>query len=134
MASFIDAATVAGSGVSALLVDGFICVSFTVGSTGGCARALPTDCQPPAAGCQRPKHRCPHRCGARRCAPPPSGSTRQVLDRSQTQRSRQARGILFAALADSPPTAALLGLAELADARGDAASANGLRARGLALT
>jgi predicted ATPase/DNA-binding SARP family transcriptional activator len=54
---------------------------------------------------------------------------RQVLERSQTQRPRQAREILFVALADSPATAALLGLAELADARGDTASADELRLR-----
>ena len=43
--------------------------------------------------------------------------------------------VLFAALADSPATAALFGLAELADARGDTAAADELRERaGLALT
>jgi tetratricopeptide (TPR) repeat protein len=60
---------------------------------------------------------------------------RQVLERSQTQRPRQAREILILALADSPATAALLGLAELADARGDTAAADELRERaGVALT
>jgi predicted ATPase/DNA-binding SARP family transcriptional activator len=59
----------------------------------------------------------------------------QVLERLQTQGPRQAREILFAALADDPATAALLGLAELADARGDSASADALRLRaGVALT
>jgi hypothetical protein len=68
-------------------------------------------------------------------APTAERHYRQVLERSQTQRPREAREILFAALADSPPTAALLGLAELADARGDTASAGELRQRaGLALT
>ena len=60
---------------------------------------------------------------------------RQVLERLQTQGPRQAREILFVALADDPATAALLGLAELADARGDTASADELRLRaGAALT
>jgi hypothetical protein len=60
---------------------------------------------------------------------------RQVLDWSQTRRPRQARESLFLALAGSPAAAALLGLAELAEARGDAASARDLRARsGLALS
>ena len=54
---------------------------------------------------------------------------RQVLERSQTQRPRQAREILFVALADNPAAAALLGLAELADSRGDTASADELRLR-----
>jgi tetratricopeptide (TPR) repeat protein len=68
-------------------------------------------------------------------APTAERQYRQVLERSQTQRPRQAREILFAALADSPATAALLGLAELAEARGDTAAADELRARaGLALT
>ena len=68
-------------------------------------------------------------------APTAERQYRQVLERSQTKRPREAREILFAALADSPPTAALLGLAELADARGDTASADELRQRaGLALT
>jgi hypothetical protein len=47
----------------------------------------------------------------------------------QTQGPRQAREILFVALADDPATVALLGLAELADARGDIASADELRLR-----
>ena len=68
-------------------------------------------------------------------APTAERQYRQVLERSQTQRPRQAREILFVALADSPATAALLGLAELADARGDTASADELRLRaGVALT
>jgi predicted ATPase/DNA-binding SARP family transcriptional activator len=54
---------------------------------------------------------------------------RQVIEGSQTQLPRQAREILFVSLADSPATAALLGLAELADARGDTASADELRLR-----
>jgi uncharacterized protein HemY len=62
-------------------------------------------------------------------APTAERQYRQVLDRSQSQRPREAREMLFAALADSPPTAALLGLAELADARGDTASADELRQR-----
>ena len=67
--------------------------------------------------------------------PPPSGSTATSSSGRRAQRPREAREILFAALADSPPTAALLGLAELADARGDTASADELRQRaGLALT
>ena len=60
---------------------------------------------------------------------------REVLEWSQTQRPHQARESLFLALAGSPATAALLGLAELAEARGDTASADELRGRaGLALT
>jgi hypothetical protein len=60
---------------------------------------------------------------------------RDVLDWSQAQRPHQARESLFIALAGSPVTPALLGLAELAEARGDAARADELRARaGLALT
>jgi hypothetical protein len=60
---------------------------------------------------------------------------REVLEWSQTQRPRQAREGLFVALADSPATAALLGLAELAEARGDTAAADEFRGRaGLALT
>jgi hypothetical protein len=59
---------------------------------------------------------------------------RQVLEWSQAQRSHKARESLFLALAGSPATAALLGLAELAEARGDSAAADGLRGRaGLAL-
>jgi tetratricopeptide (TPR) repeat protein len=59
----------------------------------------------------------------------------RVLDWSQLQRPHQARESLFVALAGSPPTAALLGLAEIAERRGDTASADELRARaGLALT
>jgi predicted ATPase/DNA-binding SARP family transcriptional activator len=60
---------------------------------------------------------------------------REVLDWSQAERPHQAREALFVALAGSPVTSALLGLAELAEARGDAAAADELRARaGLALT
>ena len=46
---------------------------------------------------------------------------RQVLEWSQAQRPHQARESLFLALAGSPATAALLGLAELAEAHGDTA-------------
>ena len=60
---------------------------------------------------------------------------RQVLEWSQLQRPHQARESLFVALAGSPATAALLGLAEIAEARGDTASADEFRPRaGLALT
>jgi predicted ATPase/DNA-binding SARP family transcriptional activator len=60
---------------------------------------------------------------------------RQVVEWSQMQRPHQARESLFVALAGSPARAALLGLAELAAARGDAASADEFRARaGLVLT
>jgi predicted ATPase/DNA-binding SARP family transcriptional activator len=60
---------------------------------------------------------------------------RQILDWSQTQRPHEARESLFLALAGSPAAAALLGLAEIAEARGDTASAHDLRARaGLALS
>ena len=60
---------------------------------------------------------------------------REVLEWSQMQRPHQARESLFVALAGSPVTAALLGLAELAEARGDTAAADAFRARaGLALT
>ena len=48
---------------------------------------------------------------------------RRVIEWSQTQRPHQARESLFLALAGSPATAALLGLAELAEARGDTAAA-----------
>jgi predicted ATPase/DNA-binding SARP family transcriptional activator len=54
---------------------------------------------------------------------------RQVLEWSETERQHQARESLFLALAGSPATAALLGLAELAEARGDAASADEFRGR-----
>jgi len=70
-------------------------------------------------------------CGAARAG----RQYRQVLERSPTQQPRQAREIRFVALADSPATAALLGVAELADARGDTASADELRSRaGVAFT
>ena len=54
---------------------------------------------------------------------------RQVVDWSQLQRPHQARESLFVALAGSPATAALLGLAEIADGRGDTASADDFRGR-----
>ncbi len=54
---------------------------------------------------------------------------RQVLAWSQEWRQRQAREILFIALAGSPARAALLGLAELADERGDTVAAADLRHR-----
>jgi predicted ATPase/DNA-binding SARP family transcriptional activator len=60
---------------------------------------------------------------------------RQVVEWSQTQRPHQARESVFLALAGSPATAALLGLADIAEARGDTASADDLRERAdLALT
>jgi tetratricopeptide (TPR) repeat protein len=60
---------------------------------------------------------------------------RRVLEWSDRQRPHQARESLFVALVGSPATAALLGLAEIAEDRGDTASADELRARaGLALT
>ena len=60
---------------------------------------------------------------------------RQVLEWSQTERPRQSRESLFLALAGSPATAALLGLAELAESRGDTAAAHEFRGRaGLTLT
>ncbi len=52
-----------------------------------------------------------------------------MIEWSQTQRPRQARESLFLALAASPATAALLGLAEIAEARGDTATADDLRER-----
>ena len=51
-----------------------------------------------------------------------------VLEWSRTPRPRQARESLNVVLAGSPAAIALLGLAELADARGDAAAADELRA------
>jgi predicted ATPase/DNA-binding SARP family transcriptional activator/exonuclease VII small subunit len=53
----------------------------------------------------------------------------RVLDWSDRPRPRQARESLFIGLAGPPGTAALNGLAELADRRGDAVSAQTLRAR-----
>ncbi|MBV8217949.1 MAG: AAA family ATPase, partial [Solirubrobacterales bacterium] len=53
---------------------------------------------------------------------------RSVLEWSRAPRPRQARESLNIALAGNPATAALLGLAELADARGDAAATDELRA------
>ena len=51
------------------------------------------------------------------------------------ERPRQARESLFLALAGSPAAAALAGLAEIAEVRGDTAAADDLRARaGRALT
>jgi hypothetical protein len=76
--------------------------------------------------CRHPAR--PHRCGGGE-ARAAEGEYRQVLERLQTQGPRQAREILFVALADDPATAALLGLADLADARGDTASADELRPR-----
>jgi predicted ATPase len=54
---------------------------------------------------------------------------RKVLDWSLAERLHQARETLFVALAASPATAALRGLAELAESRGDSASADDFRAR-----
>ena len=60
---------------------------------------------------------------------------REVLEWSQMERARQSRESLFVALAGSPAAAALLGLAELAEGRGDTAAADELRGRaGLTLT
>ena len=60
---------------------------------------------------------------------------REVLAWSETPRPHHARESLFVALAGSPGTAALLGLADLAEAGGDSASADELRGRaGLALS
>jgi predicted ATPase/DNA-binding SARP family transcriptional activator len=59
---------------------------------------------------------------------------RDVVAWSEEPRRHEAREALFIALAGSPATRALLGLAELADASGDSESADELRARaGLAL-
>jgi hypothetical protein len=59
----------------------------------------------------------------------------EVVEWSQAQRRHQARESLFLALAGSPATAALLGLAEIAEARGDLAAADDFRGRArLALT
>jgi hypothetical protein len=59
---------------------------------------------------------------------------RRVLEWSQLQRPHQARESLFLALAGNPGTAALLGLAEIAEARGDTAAAEDFRTRaGLAV-
>jgi predicted ATPase/DNA-binding SARP family transcriptional activator len=60
---------------------------------------------------------------------------RQALEWSETPRRRTARESLFVAIAGSPSTPALLGLADLADARGDRQAGDDLRGRaGLALT
>jgi hypothetical protein len=60
---------------------------------------------------------------------------RQVVEWSQMERPHQARESLFVALAGSPGTAALLGLADIAEACGDIASAEDFRGRAsLALT
>jgi tetratricopeptide (TPR) repeat protein len=62
----------------------------------------------------------------------PEGAERlfhRVLEWSRAERKHQARESLFVALGGSPATAALLGLAELADARGDTAAAVDLRGR-----
>ncbi len=53
---------------------------------------------------------------------------RSVVEWSEVERPHRARETQFIALAGSPATAAVLGLAELADARGDAAAADALRA------
>jgi predicted ATPase/DNA-binding SARP family transcriptional activator len=59
---------------------------------------------------------------------------RSVIASSEEPRQHAAREALFIALVGSPVTAALLGLAEIAEARGDAEAADELRARaGLAL-
>ena len=59
---------------------------------------------------------------------------RDVIRWSEEPRLHAAREALFMALVGSPATAALLGLAEIAEARGDVAAAGELRARaGLAL-
>jgi tetratricopeptide (TPR) repeat protein len=54
---------------------------------------------------------------------------REVVEWSTTERPHQARESLFVALAGSPARESLLGLARLAAARGDAASAAELRGR-----
>ena len=54
---------------------------------------------------------------------------RDVVAWSEEPRRHEAREALFIALAGSPATAALLGLAELADADGDPEAADDLRAR-----
>ncbi len=54
---------------------------------------------------------------------------RNVVEWSERFRPHQARETQFIALAGSPVTAALLGLAELADARGEREAADGLRER-----
>ncbi|MBV8991731.1 MAG: hypothetical protein JO372_24500, partial [Solirubrobacterales bacterium] len=54
---------------------------------------------------------------------------RDALESSERPRPHRARESLQRILAGSPATAALLGLAELAEARGDAAAADALRAR-----
>ncbi len=54
---------------------------------------------------------------------------RTVLDWSALPRPHRARETLFIALAGDPATAALLGLADLADAQGDAMAADDLRRR-----
>ena len=54
---------------------------------------------------------------------------RQVIEWSQLQRAHQARESLFLALAGSPAAAALLGLADLAEGRGDTAAADEFRGR-----
>jgi predicted ATPase/DNA-binding SARP family transcriptional activator len=59
---------------------------------------------------------------------------RGVIAWSEEPRQHGAREALFIALVGNPATAALLGLAEIVEARGDAEAANELRARaGLAL-
>src|SRR5947209_3478591 len=60
---------------------------------------------------------------------------RDSLEWCEAPRARTARESLFLAIAGNPATPALLGLADLAEARGDGAAADELRGRaGLALT
>jgi predicted ATPase/DNA-binding SARP family transcriptional activator len=54
---------------------------------------------------------------------------RSIVEWSETPRPHQARETQFIAVGGSPAAAALLGLAEFADARGEADAANELRAR-----
>ena len=83
--------------------------------------------------CTRPARA--HRRGVRRRGRCRDGCTARCSSGRRSQRPRQARESLFVALAGSPATAALLGLAELAEARGDTAAADELRGRAdLALT
>jgi hypothetical protein len=54
---------------------------------------------------------------------------RKVVEWSERMRPHQARETQFIALAGSPATTALRGLAELADARGERTTADRLRER-----
>jgi hypothetical protein len=54
---------------------------------------------------------------------------RQALDWSSRQRPHRARESIFVVIAGSPATGALLGLADLAAARGATKTADELRAR-----